>query len=92
MPITIRPIQSTRIVVTGSLIKKYDQACPRGSCRTDLPADIKRYIAANPKAVKQSSTAHYDETILARLRASADTAQDGNSDAGDDAATEVTEQ
>ena len=41
--------------------------------------------------MKQSSTAHYDETILARLRAPANAAQDGNSDAGgDDAATNGT--
>ena len=38
--------------ITNSLIKKYDQACPRGSCYTNLPANIKRYIVANPKAVK----------------------------------------
>ena len=55
--------------IEGSLTKKYDKACPRGSCRTDLPKDIDRYVTKNPSSVKQSSTAHYDETILERLRA-----------------------
>ena len=43
--------------------------CPRGSCCTDLPKDIDRYVTNNPGSIKQSSTAHYDETILKRLRA-----------------------
>ena len=55
--------------IEGNLTKKYDVACPRGSCRTDLPKDIDRYVTKNPSSVKQSSTAHYDETILERLRA-----------------------
>ena len=42
--------------------------CPKGSCRTDLHRDIKRYVEANPKAIKSSSTALYDKGILARLR------------------------
>ena len=54
--------------IQGSLIAEYDLACPRGSCRTDLAKDIDAYVRANPKSIKQSSTAHYDTTVLDRLR------------------------
>ena len=51
--------------ISGSLVAKYDEVCPRGSVRTDHAADIHKYLQKHPGYLNlRSSTVPTDDAIV----------------------------